>query len=127
MEQCETYETSDEAWRQRVSDDHVLYASLDTLREIVASHNAKAFVWPDEGVFVDGRWEFNAGHLGRFEPLLIDPTTALLLVKVHEALTEDGNKTKFARWIAHDRGSFATMLQFCWDRASSPDTHAGTA
>lgn len=119
-------------WRLEVPQSMIATAAFDQLKEIVRSKTLKAFVWPDEGEFktVTGGgddvsvWTFDNRHAG-FEPLYVDPTTANLLVHVHDALTQDDLKEKFRSWVAENRGTFAALVEFCWSRAKAPDTHAG--
>lgn len=49
------------------------------------------------------------------EPLWIDPTTANLLVKVHDLLNNE-NQIKFCRWISSSRWQFGTIVDFSWSR-----------
>jgi hypothetical protein len=116
-----------QSWACSISPDLVVLADFNALQHMVENHAGQAFVWPDEGSFVDGIWRFNDAHAGQYEPLWIDPTTASLMVKVHAALIRPENKVKFERWVSKGRGQFGYMVEFCWKRAKAPGTHAGTA
>ena len=95
------------------------FASFDHLRSIASTHEGRKFVWPDEGEFAADGWQFNAAHRGEFEPLWIDPTTASLMCKVYDALSEPKNRDKFVAWVAKHRGTFGKLVDFCWQRVKS--------
>jgi len=91
-----------------------VFASFDKLKQIVETHTSLSFVWPEEGEFSpNGKWRFNATYQG-FQPLMIDPTTAQLLVLSHKALLTDSTREKVERIIARSRGTFGTFVEICW-------------
>lgn len=89
------------------------FASLDVLRDIQKTCGGRYIVWPDEGGMGD-KWIFNDEHAGKFEPLWVDPTTANLMVKVHDAC-KPANQEKMADWIAKSRAHFGKMVELSWD------------
>jgi len=96
----------------------VQFASFEALQDVCKYHAATRFVWPDEGEFVNGGFVFNKDHEGEYESLIIDATTACLLVKVHEHLSEE-NQIKFRKRIAEGRGWFGQMVDFAWGRVEN--------
>lgn len=90
----------------------ICFAGIDKLREIKDTRTAQCFVWPDEGEFLAGGWEFNDQHQD-FDPLWVDPTTASAMLAVRAALREDQHP-KFDERLARDRGSFAVLVEFTW-------------
>ena len=85
-------------------------ATFDKLKE-AADGNAQAFVWPDEGRFTrHGNWTFNDDHKD-FEPLLVDRTSASMMVTLHDALSAE-NQEKFRTWVGLGRGQFAALWEF---------------
>lgn len=93
-------------------------ASYEALREIVDKGQYKAFVWPDEGRFTrTGRWVFNGKHK-KFQPLLIDRTSAKVMLAVYDALSEQRNRDKFVDWVRRGRGTFGAMVEFAYKKVS---------
>ena len=97
----------------------VKFASIEALREIVEEKEAIKFVWPEEGGFASksGAWYFNKDHK-EFQPLWVDMSTANLLVKIADALSND-NRPKFEAALAADRGSFCYWVDAGWDMVKS--------
>ena len=103
----------------------VVIASFAKLQTIVRERTGMAFVWPDEGAFEPGCsdeqtiWRFNEQHAG-FEPLWIDPTTASLVLRLHDALTLASVQARLRARVGRDRGAFAEVVELCWSAARSP-------
>jgi len=103
----------------------VVIASFDRLRAIARDRTGMAFVWPDEGAFETSYpeeptvWRFNEQHDG-FEPLWIDPTTASLLLRVHDGLNRVDVQERLRERVGRDRGSFAQIVELCWSSARQP-------
>ena len=90
------------------------FAEYNFIKSIRDNKTADLIVWPDEGEFdAAGIWRFNEKHEG-FEPLLMDMTTANMLVLVHEAFQKEENRAKFVEWIAKGRGHFAKIMEIGW-------------
>ena len=68
--------------------------SLDALRGIIKDHSAVIFRWHDG-------------------ELLVDVTTANLLVKVHDALGEE-NRRKHQQMMEKSAASFEKAVKVCW-------------
>ena len=103
----------------------VVVASFDKLEAIVRQRTGMAFVWPDEGAFEaepgeppGAVWRFNEQH-AEFEPLWVDPSTANLMLQVHDALTRADLRARLVERVALDRGAFGQLVEFCWSRAST--------
>ena len=103
----------------------VVIASFDRLRAIARDRTGMAFVWPDEGAFEQSRpdeqtvWRFNDQH-DDFEPLWIDPTTASLLLRFHDALSRVEVQERLRQRVGRDRGTFAQVVELCWSAARQP-------
>lgn len=76
----------------------VKVATLTTVREIVRDKQA-AYV----------NWEVD-----KFKPLLVDMTSANMLLTVYEALKEQEQRDKIERMICASRGSFSRVMDFVW-------------
>ena len=104
----------------------VVIAAFAKLQTIVRERTGTAFVWPDEGAFEQSlseeqaAWRFNEQHEG-FEPLWIDPTTASLVLRVHDALTLASVQERLRQRVGRDRGAFAQVVELCWSAARSPE------
>lgn len=92
-------------------------ASLEVLHQMVEEGEYQRLVWPDEGEFINNKWQFNQDHQD-FEPLLIDVHTARLFVQAYEHFTYDSNKIKIRELIENNRGSFVFMFKKLWEIAS---------
>jgi hypothetical protein len=112
-----------ETWRSDISDQEVVLATTEQLRWIIQKHQYRGFVWPDEGGFAAGRWSFNEDHLGRFEPVLVDPASASAMLAVRDALNQS-NQSKFDKELSEHRGLFGSLLELCWSctRLTYPPT-----
>ena len=77
----------------------IVTASYDALAAIVSEHQFRCFVWDTDD--------------DTYEPLLIDAFTANVMVKAHDALSDE-NQAKFKRMIVADRSSFARLVDFTW-------------
>jgi len=77
-------------------------ATYARLMDVVDTHTGVQFYWEND----DTR---------RMEPLWIDPTTANLMFRVHQALSE-ANQDKFREWVAQSRAHFVTMVEFSWSK-----------
>lgn len=95
---------------------HIYLANFDKLVE--NKDRMFAFVWPDEGQFVNKKWIFNEEHKNKFEPLLIDIQSTNAMLIVYNALDKQENKDKFKRMISKNRGTFGTIIEFCWSKVS---------
>ncbi len=93
--------------------DSVSLASMNLLRKIVKDRSGESFVWPNEGEFVEDGWKFSA-ECRDFQPLWIDPTSAKLLVDVHDKLGKEENQQKFRDMISDDRGTFGFLVEESW-------------
>jgi hypothetical protein len=111
----------------------VVVASFDLLRAIARDKTGMAFVWPDEGSFEEvacpdeqtvAVWRFNQQHEG-FEPLWIDPTTASLLLRLHDALSRVEVQERLRERVGRDRGTFGQIVELCWSAARPPAAAAG--
>ncbi|QPC87113.1 hypothetical protein GA830_10440 [Mesorhizobium sp. NBSH29] len=89
-------------------------ASFDVLKSI-ADGLSTAFVWPDEGEFRGETWHFNDAHAGAFDPLLLDRSTARMMLTLHDALN-DQNQTKFREWVGKGRGEFGALWEMTMER-----------
>ena len=98
----------------------VEFATIEGLRKIVKQHQYKCVVWPDEGVFDDqGNWVFNDKHKKNeedpesidFEPLMIDATSAAMILVLYDTLQEQKNKDKLERWVSEHRGLFGRIFE----------------
>lgn len=99
--------------------EHAEYATYEALTKIATKGGGRPFVWPEEGAFSEkGKWSFNEEH-EEFEPLWVDPTTASLLVKVHDALNEV-NAVRFAARLGESRGWFGGLVEHAWGRVKCP-------
>lgn len=104
----------------------VVIASFDRLRAIARDRTGMAFVWPDEGAFEQSYpeeptvtvWRFNEQHDG-FEPLWIDPTTASLLLRVHDGLSRAAVQERLRERVGRDRGTFGQVVELCWSAAET--------
>ncbi|MCH8476132.1 MAG: hypothetical protein LAT55_13000 [Opitutales bacterium] len=87
-------------------------ASFEKLNAIAdGTHGPMAFVWPDEGSFNRaGEWGFNDKH-PQFQPLMIDKTSASMLIAVYERLSKPENAEKLRRMVVKDRGSFGAVFE----------------
>lgn len=91
--------------------ENVTFASFGVLKEIIDGGCAKAFVWPDEGVFLkDGTFKFNAAHK-KFQPLLVDFFSAKMLLAGYNNLSKEANKEKFVVWVSKSRGHFGSIFE----------------
>ncbi len=91
-----------------------------SLRRIVKEHTAHTFVWDDETVMPDDLPDAEVERrieAGEVQPLLIDPTTAHLLISVCEA-ARPATQERIAEWIAKDRAHFAHIVERAWQCAS---------
>lgn len=79
--------------------DEPMLASFDAIKQIVEERQFQFFTWPDEPKSKI--------------PLLIDMTTASMLVKVHSAL-DDEARQKFEEWVAKSRKHFAKLVVTGW-------------
>lgn len=93
--------------------DKIVFASYEEVEKIAKTHAAVCFVWPDEGDFKGEKWEFNPEHKGDFEPLLIDATTANVLVKVIAAVKPETAEILKGK-ISEGRGSFGWFIEKAW-------------
>jgi hypothetical protein len=92
--------------------------SFEQIRSIANGNKPSGgFTWPDEGAFKKSRWYFNENHEG-FEPLVIDRITATALVTIYDALENQANKDKLARWVGLSRGHFAKMYEFAMEKVT---------
>lgn len=90
----------------------IVFATLESVRKVVAERQHIRLVWPEEGEFVKGGFKFNAEHHD-FQPLILDTMTANMLCKVHEAVKPEP-QAKVTEWIQRSRGHFAKIVQIGW-------------
>ena len=89
------------------------YASYAVILTAIETKTAQYFVWPGEGRFDDhGRFQFNKDHKG-FEPLLIDIVSAQMIIKVHDAVSDE-NKVKLRDRLIKSRGHFGGIMEIVW-------------
>lgn len=91
-------------------------ASFEAL-QTAAAGDAQMFVWPDEGEFRGEVWLFNEAHEAEFEPLLIDRTSAAMMMALHDALSET-NAARFREWVGKHRGNFGALWEFTQERVT---------
>ena len=83
--------------------EEIVVASYAQVRWIVDNHAFRCFTWPNDP---EG-----------FEPLLVDGTTANMLVLIHDAICEE-NQAKMERLIAKHRAHFINLVEFSWKQVS---------
>lgn len=99
--------------------------SLEALQRIVETHTATAFVWPHETVMPDGIPERDVERriqAGEVQPLLVDPTTAQLLLSVYRAANATTQSLIRTR-IQEDRAEFARVVEIAWKCVHRGATH----
>lgn len=98
----------DKGWIGRIQ-----FASVDALRKVVEDKQACHFVWPDEGKFAD-QFRFVFGpNTDECRPVMVDLTTAHMLVKVLDTL-KPHLAAKVEQMIAEDRKSFMLVVATGW-------------
>lgn len=86
-------------------------ASTEELRKIVDHHQAALFVWPDEGRYTLGGWEFNRSH-DEFEPLWFGPFGAAMMLTVRDNLKAQHLVERFDDFVARSRGHCMLIYEF---------------
>jgi hypothetical protein len=117
LDPFDDHEDTRQAIKSRSGWINVTLASFPMLQE-ASSGNAKAFVWPDEGMFKGQTWHFNDAHKDEFEPLLIDKISASMMIKLHDALEKPENQAKFQEWIGKGRGHFGKLWEMIQERVT---------
>jgi hypothetical protein len=89
---------------------------------LMAQSDYTGYVWPVEGEFIDGEWEFHKGfHTEGWEfpsgPLMVDNYTASAYRVVANALNDE-NRAKLKKLSEEHRGIFAgyVMPEIVWPR-----------
>lgn len=84
---------------ENLGDDEPVIASFDAIKKIVEERQFQFLKWPNEPESAT--------------PLLMDMTTAAMLVKVHSVLGDEARQ-KFEEWIAKSRVHFAKIVATSW-------------
>lgn len=87
-----------------VTPDHLVSASYDAVKRVLAERQWRAFRWPLTDDPDDA-------------PIIVDMQTANVMVTIHDALSE-ANRVTFEDWVAMSRIHFAKMVAFCWNNVN---------
>lgn len=93
------YRTEDDELAERKGSiilDDAVEPSIENVRRIVTQHQYLTFQWE-----------------GRKTQVLVDAQSAILIVKVYDAVNEE-NKAKVERMIKKSKGSFVSLVSQLW-------------